>query len=177
MLSLFNKNKEPTGFKQAQLIYERIVEQARQPWVFKEFCLPDTVQGRFESLAVHLFIVLRVLKVNADSMAKSISQELCNAFVADIEHSLRDVRLSESKVNKQIKKFVEGFYGRLIAYDVAIDQEHTQSLLDSIFKNIYDHQEQFSPQAKKFVVYIEQQLHFIQQQGLNNLNFTTVKGV
>lgn len=44
-----------------ELLYLGAVEQARQPFLYAELKVPDTVDGRFDMIATHVFLILRRL--------------------------------------------------------------------------------------------------------------------
>lgn len=147
---LFKKDKVDDVKSLSVHYYQMAVDRARDRKFYENLTINDDPLGRFEMLALHLFIMLRRLKEEKGSSATAheLSQELCDLFVADMDHCLRDLRLSELKIDKQFKVFVEGFYGRLAAYDDALERaenedsgskdHHTSKLLEALLKNIYN---------------------------------------
>ena len=117
--------------EQAVLLYERIVTQARHPTFYLDFNIPDTVRGRYEMICLHLFIALYRLKsskVYEKKKAGQLSQQVCDLAVADFDHSLRNLRITDSTIVTSYKKAVEGFYGRLSAYDKALENDDPRHL-------------------------------------------------
>ena len=51
----------------ARVLYGRIVAQARRPEFYTVCGVADTVPGRFEMIALHMFLVLYRLKQEAGS--------------------------------------------------------------------------------------------------------------
>lgn len=132
-------SKKSSWKEQAQDLYAFAVDLARQPFFYTQYNVPDTPEGRYELLTLHLFLILYRLKnpiAGDPDYPQEISQEICDLMVADLDHSLRDLRLSDLKIARQFKQFIEGFYGRLVAYDDAIEKgpEHLQKAL---LRNIY----------------------------------------
>lgn len=133
------QRRKPAWMQEAQDLYALSVNLARQTFFYTHYSIPDTPEGRYELLTLHLFLILHRLKkpmTDDPSHLQEISQEISNLMVIDLDHSLRTLRLSELKMARQFKQFVEGFYGRLIAYDDAFqkDENHLQTAL---FRNIY----------------------------------------
>src|SRR5687767_3153932 len=65
--------------KAAERIYAASVEAARHPALFRDYGVPDTLQGRFEALSLHLFAVLhRLMHDPGDdpALARLISESL-----------------------------------------------------------------------------------------------------
>ena len=91
-------------------------------------------------LALHLALVLRRLKFlwsDEEDRCSGLSQNLCNWVVADIEESIRAMPVSDLKITRHLKGFIEGFYGRLIAYDKALELNDQDVLEQAIRRNVY----------------------------------------
>ncbi|WP_010297056.1 ubiquinol-cytochrome C chaperone family protein [Candidatus Odyssella thessalonicensis] len=167
---MFGKSPKINNYLAAVSLYQACVEKARDPRYYTDFSIEDQVLGRFEILSLQLFLMLRRLKEETSSVAKSLSQEICNLFVADMDHSLRNVRLSEKKIDKSFKRFIEGFYGRLVAYDEGLEEG---SLDKAILKNIYDNNLAYQEIAKNLAEEATGLLNILRQQSnVNNLKFT-----
>lgn len=166
---MFWKSKKKDDNLIAVKLYDRCVIMARQPEYYIDFTIQDKIFGRFEVLALHLFLLLRRLKEDNSKLAQEISQELCDLFVADMDHSLRNARLSERKIDKNFKRFVEGFYGRLVAYDTGLDDG---SLTDAILRNVYQEDQQQFNMAQKLANKITDLLDGLRQEtDITNLKF------
>ncbi|MDQ8726138.1 ubiquinol-cytochrome C chaperone family protein [Bradyrhizobium sp. LHD-71] len=114
MLWPFNRSPGPT----IEAIYGMIVAQARLPAFYERIHVPDTVNGRFDMVLLHLWMVLRRLKTCAGG-AKA-SQALLDHFCSDMDANLREMGVGDLTVPKRILKFAEAFYGRANAYDAAL---------------------------------------------------------
>ncbi len=136
--SLFNnfKTKRQATLLEEKLYYQ-ISLQSRSPVLYQQFQIPDTPQGRFEMLVIHLFMVLYVLKRDHDTLSSLVSQKLVNFFVADLDQSFREIHISDKKMTKSFKYALEAFYGRLYSYDSAVSISPEQ-LRHSLSKNIYE---------------------------------------
>ncbi len=166
---MFGKSPKINNNLVAVSLYNQCSLMTRCPEYYTIFSIEDKVFGRFEVLALQLFLMLRRLKEESSPEAQSISQEICNLFVADMDHSLRDVRLSELKIDKNFKRFIEGFYGRLVAYDAGLE---SSSLDQAILKNIYDNDHNYLQTAKKLADKATELLNILRQQSdINNLDF------
>lgn len=175
---------ETTTNKLAETLYVRAVERIREPRFYNDCAIEDSPLGRFELLSLHLFILLRLLKEHGSPEASQVSQALCDLFAADMDHSLRDIRLSEMKADRQYKKFIEGFYGRLVSYDEAIDflpergatERDLTKLVEAILKNVYSGNSSNGSSAEGLATYVMGQLSAYRQNGpqqdLLNIKFT-----
>lgn len=103
----------------ARAIYAKIVEQARSPAFYRDFGVPDTVDGRFEMVALHAHLVLRRLK-GESGRAPDIAQALFDAMFDDMDVVLREMGAGDMGVGKRVKTMVQAFYGRIASYDDAL---------------------------------------------------------
>lgn len=158
----------------AAILYARAVERVRNPLFYQDYAIEDAPLGRFELLALHLFILLRCLKERGGVDATQVSQDMCNLFAADMDHSLRDIRVSEMKADRQYKKFIEGFYGRLVNYDTAIESlsqgvgagnEGLTKLIEVILKNVYSEDSSNRNNAEGLAAYIVDQLEVLRRKA------------
>jgi len=117
-------------------LYERIVAQARQPEFFAELGVPDSVDGRFETLALHAFLVLGRLKAEPAEDASDLAQALFDMFFADMDRSLREMGASDLGVGRRVKAMAQGLYGRIHAYERGL-MEGDAVLEPALRRNLY----------------------------------------
>ena len=107
----------------SRTVYERIVAQARQPAFYAGHGVPDTPDGRFEMLALHLFLVLHRLKrEQGDPAAAMLAQELTDRMMADMDANLREMGAGDLGIGRQVKRLASGLYGRIAAYEAGLDR-------------------------------------------------------
>jgi cytochrome b pre-mRNA-processing protein 3 len=121
----------PAGTIEA--IYGMIVTQAREPIFYRHLGVPDTVNGRFDLLLLHLWLLLRRLRTVQGGAG--LSQALFDRFCEDMDDNLREMGVGDQTVPKRMRAFGEAFYGRVQAYDQAIDNG-AEALAQAICKNI-----------------------------------------
>lgn len=101
-----------------EAIYGMIVAQARLPVFYQRYHVPDTVNGRFDMVLLHLWLILRRLRGCGNGAA--LSQALFDHFCSDMDANLREMGVGDLTVPKRMLKFAEAFYGRTAAYDAAL---------------------------------------------------------
>jgi cytochrome b pre-mRNA-processing protein 3 len=143
----FRKSPSPPGTIEA--IYGMIVARAREPAFYAAFGVPDTVEGRFDMLLLHLWMVLRRLR--RIQGGDELSQMLFDHFCADMDGNLREMGVGDLTVPKRMQKFGEAFYGRSIAYDAALDAG-VDALAQALCKNILDGRD--TAQAPRLGAYV-----------------------
>lgn len=132
MRALFGKDKQTGAVDE---IYRKIVEQARAPHFYAELEVPDTVDGRFEQVALHTFLVLRRMKPGVGGKG-DISQALFDVMFEDMDLSLREMGAGDMGVGKRVKAMVQAFYGRVASYEEGLSAD--DSTLDAaLARNVY----------------------------------------
>jgi cytochrome b pre-mRNA-processing protein 3 len=135
MLWPFNHFRKPRIPSRGTIeaIYGMIVTQAREPLFYRDLGVPDTVNGRFDLLVLHLWVVLRRLKSLPDGTGPA--QALFDHFCDDMDANLREMGVGDLTVPKRMQAFGEAFYGRAAAYDLAVTAGQ-EPLAQALCKNI-----------------------------------------
>jgi cytochrome b pre-mRNA-processing protein 3 len=139
ILSLFRNRRAPPS---VETVYAGIVAASRAPELYRTAGVPDTVMGRFESLALHMSLALRRLK-ELPPPADSLAQELVDRFFADLDSALREIGIGDVSVPRKVKKLGQAFYGRLAAYDAALSEDAgAEDLEAALARNVLETPEQ-----------------------------------
>lgn len=136
MLWPFNhfRSARPSPRATIEPIYGTIVAQTRDPLFYKHLEVPDTVDGRFDLLILHLWLVLRRLRKVTRGV--ELSQALFDHFCNDMDANLREMGVGDLAVPRRMRAFGEAFYGRTAAYDLAWEAGEGQ-LAEALQKNIF----------------------------------------
>ena len=141
----------------ARKLYAAVIEAARRPGFYADLKAPDTVEGRFEVLSIHVFLVLRRLKRAGDA-ERAFSQAFFDAFFRNMDDALRELGVGDLSVGKKIRKMAEAFYGRAGAYEAAISACHggedAHGLIDAVARNVYGAEAGDAPLAGALATYI-----------------------
>jgi cytochrome b pre-mRNA-processing protein 3 len=119
----------------AARIYAASLAAARRPALYLEYGVPDTLQGRFEMVALHLFAVLhRLMHDPGDDpeLARLISER----FVDDMDGAFREMGVGDLAVPKRMQALYSSFAGRITAYERAIGDPFG-GLADAIQRNVF----------------------------------------
>jgi cytochrome b pre-mRNA-processing protein 3 len=135
MLWPFNHFRKPRAPHRGTIeaIYGMIVTQAREPLFYRALGVPDTVNGRFDLLLLHLWLVLR--RLQSAAAGATLSQALFDHFCNDMDDNLREMGVGDLTVPKRMQAFGEAFYGRTAAYDLALTGG-PEALAQALCKNI-----------------------------------------
>lgn len=138
---------ENRGNGAAHRLYVNLAVQSRQPGFYLDFGVPDTLDGRFDLLALHLFLVLRRLSgLQTSPEAKEVSQQLFDVMFGDMDQSLREMGVGDLSVGKKIRSMSEAFYGRVAAYEKGLQAEDDKVLLAALERNLFRGR---TPEAEK----------------------------
>lgn len=116
-------------------LHRRINEASRAPLLYEGLGVPDTVEGRFECLSLHVVLVLRRLN-RLPEPADDVAQDLVNAVFLQLDASLRELGVGDFGVPKRMKKLGAAFYGRAAGYDAALDAGDGAALALSLARNV-----------------------------------------
>jgi cytochrome b pre-mRNA-processing protein 3 len=106
--------KEPRASK----LYGAIVAQARLPGLYQAYGLPDTLEGRFAAVSLHLFAVLDRLKAEG-AYARDLAQALTDRFSEDMEVVLREIGVSDLRIPKKMRALTASSAALLETYEKA----------------------------------------------------------
>jgi cytochrome b pre-mRNA-processing protein 3 len=140
-------------------VYEAIVAAARHPKLYAGMGIPDTVDGRFDMIVLHAFLVLDRLK----GVEAPFRQNLVDELFRDMDRSLREMGVGDLSVGKKVRKMAEAFYGRIAAYDKAIDGKGTELAL-ALGRNVWPEAEQ-PRNAAELAGYATSQREFLRNQN------------
>jgi cytochrome b pre-mRNA-processing protein 3 len=113
-------------------LYAAAVAAARDPFWYATLGVPDTLDGRFDLIAVHAFLLVH--RVQSES---SLAQAVFDAMFADMEHNLREIGVGDLSVSKRVRAMWEAFHGRSKVYAVALDAGDKDALAAALARNVW----------------------------------------
>jgi cytochrome b pre-mRNA-processing protein 3 len=116
-------------------LYERVATSSRHPDLYVKLGVPDTVEGRFEALSLHMVVALRALR-HLPEPADEVAKDLTDALFRDLDASLREMGVGDTAVPKRMKKLAEAFYGRAQAYDRPLSEGNVRVLAAALGRNV-----------------------------------------
>lgn len=132
-------------------LYGTIVAQARLPGFYRDYGVPDTVEGRFELIVLHLGLFLRRLASDTE-VVRELGQRVFDRFCKDMDQNLREMAISDLKVPAEMRRIGAAYYGRARAYKAALTEPGEASLAVAIARNVYGNPS--SPDAARLATYI-----------------------
>ncbi len=158
-LSFFEKDR---ALEAGEALYAAAVEQARQPALYATFGTPDTVEGRFEQVALHVYLILRRLK-NDDPGAKKVGQKLFDVMFQNMDDALRELGVGDMSIGRKIRTLAGNFYGRVAAYEEGLGAESgDDDLARALGRNIFE--DEGAAAARPLANYVREAALFIEKQ-------------
>lgn len=122
--------------------YIALVAQARNPFFYTSLAVPDTLDGRFEMLLLHLWLLQHRLIQGAGpgdaaplAVRESFSRDLSDRFFADMDQSLRELGVADTGMRRRIKAIAKAYHGRLLAYTQSLRDD--EQLKSALARNLY----------------------------------------
>ena len=126
MLNLLTKSASRK--QEARRLYDDVVSRAREPVFFAGFGVADSMDGRFDMLAFHAWLVLRELKGAAPA------QGLTDLIFTGFDDAMRELGVGDIGIGHKLKAMAQAFYGRMAAYDGAATEDE---LAAALAKNLW----------------------------------------
>ena len=129
MLNLLRKSAARKEF--AARLETQLVARARDPYFFRTLNVPDTVDGRFDLVALHGWLVLERLKLDGmDAAAQALTDSLFIGF----DEALREQGTGDMGMGRRMKAIANAFFGRLAAYSGAKD---ATTMAEALARNVW----------------------------------------
>lgn len=116
-------------------LYGEAVATARQPKFYTQLGVPDTVDGRYELIVLHVFLLVRTLRRNAQKGGE-LAQMLFDLMFADMDQSLREMGAGDLGVGRKVQRMAKGFYGRAQAYEAALAADDG-AMREALSRNLF----------------------------------------
>ena len=129
---MLNRLRKAAARKEFAMRLEgQVSARARNPYFFRVLTVPDTVDGRFDMVALHGWLALERLKAaHMDEAAQALTDVLFIGF----DEALREQGTGDMGMGRRMKAFANAFFGRLHAYHDAKDEA---ALADALARNVW----------------------------------------
>lgn len=152
---------------QAHEAYVMLVSQARKPMFYRDWQVPDSIDGRFDMIVLHMYLVLaRCQEEERDARAAAFARTLSETFFSDMDRSLREMGASDTGVGKRVKNMAQAFYGRMKAYEYATT---TVELQEALRRNVWRDHPPADASVAALASYIERNKEYLRDQLVHML--------
>jgi cytochrome b pre-mRNA-processing protein 3 len=143
-------------------LYGAIVAQARLSSFYLAYGVPDTVEGRFDMIVLHLALVLRRLAREA-APVRNLGQAVFDRFCRDMDHNLREMGVGDLSVPKEMRRLAGAFYGRAEVYEHALAASDDGLLAAALARNVLAEVGPLSVRAMYLATYAREVAHKLDQ--------------
>ena len=119
----------------AARLYDLAVRRARDPVFYADLAVPDTPDGRFEMIAIHVHLVCRRLTAEGRD-GGALAQTVFDRMFADMDRNLREMGVGDLAVGKRIKRMAQDYFGRAGAVEAGL-QAAGETLEEALRRNVY----------------------------------------
>lgn len=151
---LFRPRRRHERRQTIERLYGAIVAQARRPAFYIDYAVPDTMEGRFDLIVLHVYLVFRRLAGEAAEL-RNLGQGVFDRFAQDMDDSLREMGTGDLAVPRRMRTMGEAFYGRAAAYDGALAATDEQPLVAALARNVYGGRVDAADAARKLAPYVK----------------------
>lgn len=117
----------------AERLLEAVVAASRSPAFFGENRAPDTLEGRFEIVALHAALAL--IRLRGAPASGNLSQLFTDKLFRWLDAGLREAGVGDLTVPKRMRRLAGDFYGRLDAYAGALAAADNDELQRAVGRN------------------------------------------
>ena len=153
-------------------LYGMIVAQARSAEFYRDYGVPDTVEGRLDMIILHLVLVLRQVTgahvTEGRGTLPPMGQQLFDRFLQDMDDNFREMGVGDLAVPKRMQKVGEAFYGRTKVYESALADYNPVALEAAVARNVFGSLEP-ALGARRLAAYMRKAAAHLAQQDANAL--------
>ncbi len=151
----------------AAALYGAVVEQARSAEFYARGGVPDTLDGRFELISLHAFMVLRRLQADRERTG-ALAQAVFDTMFDDMDRCLREMGAGDLGVGRRVKFMASAFLGRIKAYEQGI-AGGDEALRSALLRNLYGTADGAQDGVSAMARYTRDQLAALDDQPLEDL--------
>jgi cytochrome b pre-mRNA-processing protein 3 len=151
---------ERAGFQ----LYGSAVAAARDPFLYETLGIPDTLDGRFDAIVLHVYLVVRRLQADPPQ-GPALAQAVFDAMFLDMDINLREMGVGDLSVGKRNRAMWEAFHGRSAVY--AASWQDATALQAAFALNLWRGAEPPAGSAAALVRLAQAQADYLAGQGLD----------
>lgn len=130
---LFGSNERR---QRTDALLKAITAQARQPEFFEQLDVPDTLDGRFDMMALHGFLAFRALQ-QLGRDGRTLAQDTTDLMFSAFDDAIRSLGVGDMGVPRRVKTMAKAYFGRSTAYEAALQAGDRKALSEAVHRNLY----------------------------------------
>jgi len=162
---MFKKIKNLFSYKKVNIkeynlpheaLYKKLLVQSYNDWFFKDLEVKNDINGRFEIIILHIFIIFNSLD-QKNNENKLFKQNLLETFIDELESTYRELGISDNTFSKKMKIAAKSMYGRLSVYSDTINDK--KSFEEALLRNIWPLDKELTIKVHKLSEYVYKKIH------------------
>ncbi len=137
----------------ADRILARIIGHVRNPGFYQAGGVADTIDGRFDLMALHVAAMVHALRQQGQEGALA-GRALEEAMFDNLDAAMREQGISDMGVPRRMKSLSSAWFGRLIAYGKAFATSDPAEMSEILLRNLYRGVPPSAPQIATMVDYV-----------------------
>ena len=133
LFGLFTRRPERAGYK----LYGAAVAAARMPAFYTDWGVPDTLDGRFDLVGLHVYLLIERLTTPPTTGGAALAQAVFDAMFSDMDINLREMGVGDLSVGAKVRQMWEAFHGRAAAYESALAAGDAGALAGALSRNVW----------------------------------------
>ena len=136
----------------AAALYRAVVARAREPVFYVEWGVADTMDGRFDLLTLHVFLVFETLRGRGEA-EDALGSELADIVFTGFDKALRELGVSDFGMGRRMRNMADAFYGRVRSYGEATSEAE---LAAAVQRNLYRGRTDRADAARRIASYMKE---------------------
>ncbi len=152
----------------AKNLYMLATSHAGNTEFYSSYQVSDSIEGRYEMLCIHIFLLLERLR--HEDKEKQLSELITELLVKDLELNYFESEIKNLDRADKINQRIGGFYNRSADYQSALRQSRRDLLEQSVTKHVFNDLNNYDERAKYLANYI-----FAAHNYLNSIPFRDIE--
>ncbi len=120
----------------AERLYQAALVQSREPVFYEDYGVADTMDGRFDLLCLHVFLLIDRLE-RFGAKGRKMGQAVFDRMFVNVDLTLREIGIGDLGVPKHMNKMMKAFNGRVHAYHEALAAGEPAALQLAVSRNVF----------------------------------------
>ncbi|MEO0881723.1 MAG: ubiquinol-cytochrome C chaperone family protein [Pseudomonadota bacterium] len=133
LLDVFSFEKRERR-KTAERLRDSVLAAARQLELYQKGWAEDTLDGRFEQVAVHSALLMRRLRGEGEA-GRALSEEFMDQIFSNLDYGLRETGVGDASISRKVRGFGERLYGLARGLNSAFEKDDDTDLADFAERN------------------------------------------
>ncbi len=119
-----------------EALFDALSRAARHPAFYAALGVPDTIDGRFDLLALHAVLVFRALQAHG-AEGRGLAQAACDRMFESFDDAVRALGVGDMGVPRKVKTMAGAYQGRAAVYGPALDANDDAALAAALARNVF----------------------------------------